>query len=78
MQDRESSPCIPKAFASVVNYAGFELIAQDINETFNKRKYCLHKDDPNLRILYVYAPKVLPTWLQCSKKDKRSDYNGHK
>ena len=50
-QDDLSDLCIPKAFASVLHYAGFHEVAKEINSKFNDPKYCYSLKDPNLSYL---------------------------
>ena len=65
MQEDKADLCIPKAFASVLHYVGFEKVAKDINDNFHSRKDCYSSEDPNFKALYDFGKESLPGWLQC-------------
>ena len=68
-QDNLSDLFIPKAFASVLDYAGFYEVAKEVNSKFNDHKYCYSQKDPNYQSIYKFGMSVLPKWLQCSSKN---------
>ena len=60
--------CIPKAFASVLFSAGFELQAQKINTEFSNRASCFHIWDANMTKIWQFGNKILPKWMQVHTK----------
>ena len=40
-------------------------MAEDVNNSFNSRKYCYSSKDPNFKAIYDFDREVLPRWLQC-------------
>ena len=69
MQGGNTDLFVPKAFASVLHYVGFEPEAADINSKFCNREYCYTSHDPNSKEFSSYGVKVLPKWLQLKSKD---------
>ena len=68
MQEEKSDMCISKALSSVLQYAGFNEIANSINRTFVDRKDCFQGSDPNFKKIAEYAKNHLPKWLQYHSK----------
>ena len=67
-QEHEEDLCIPRAFASVLHYAGFCTVALKVKNKFNSREYCYSSTNTNYKKIYTYASKKLPNWLQCTSK----------
>ena len=76
IQEHEGDLCIPKAFASVLYYAGFYKVAHLVNNTFNSREDCFSSTDTSYKKIYSYASEILPKWLQCTSRHiKRIRWN---
>ena len=76
IQEHEGDLCIPKAFASVLYYAGFYNVAHLVNNTFNSREDCFSSTDTSYKKIYSYASEILPKWLQCTSRHiKRIRWN---
>ena len=67
-QEHEEDLCIPRAFASVLHYAGFCTVALKVKNKFNSREYCYSSTDTNYTKIHIYASALLPKWLQCTSK----------
>ena len=67
-QGKEDDLCIIKAFASVLHHVGFISEAKELNDKFNHKMYSFTNKDYNLQAIYHYLMKLLPYWLQVTRR----------